>query len=230
MADRYQQFLGTNPGIFVELIDDSSSPYLVKTEEGFEFSISAEDFKNYYRKEGDATPQRWSHLITDRERGTVDSGTMIRVLEVVNSFSESLGDFEKARSFLRDALAVLDDASQSRSEDLRGRLRELGWDTDTLSEQNLSRVHEIPEEIRELLLSDACAVIPFVDVPSEAASAKTGVEASPDRAGGDGARQRPVKADVRKETAVKRSSARMKNVELSVEKEILTVTVDLSKE
>ncbi len=64
MAERFQQFLGSKPGLVVELLDDAGSPYRVRTEEGFEFFVSADDFRDYYRKEVSATPQRWNHLIT----------------------------------------------------------------------------------------------------------------------------------------------------------------------
>lgn len=229
MAERYQQFLGTKPGIFVELIDDSSSPYLVKSEDGFEFTISAEDFKNYYRKEGDGTPQRWNHLITDLERGMVDSGRMAQVLEIVHSFSASLGDYDKARALLRDAVGLLTDRTPPHAKDLRARLSDLGWDAEKFSDRELIGLQEIPEEVRTLLLSDACAVIPFVDVPSDAAAGKNGMEPPAGRPG-RGA-PRPIAAKgARKDTSAKRSQARMKNVELSLEKDILTVTVDLSQE
>ncbi len=56
MGNFYQQFLGSKPGILVELIDDSSSPFTVRTDTGFEFFVSAEDFRNYYKEKEGPTP------------------------------------------------------------------------------------------------------------------------------------------------------------------------------
>ena len=76
MANRYQQFLGARPGLVVELVDEATSPFTVRTEDGFEFSISAEDFRNYYREVGSWTPKKWGHLITDPDTGFVDAHKM----------------------------------------------------------------------------------------------------------------------------------------------------------
>src|SRR3974390_1734637 len=98
MAQRYQQFLGSKPGLIVEIVDDSNSPFLVRTDEGFEFHVAAEDFRNYYKKELSATPAEWGHLITDEKADVVDCVTMAEVMDVIHSFEPLFEDFDKARA------------------------------------------------------------------------------------------------------------------------------------
>ena len=126
MTDRYQQFLGSDPGMIVELVDDSVSPYLVRTDDGFEFCISAEDFKDYYRKEGSPTPQRWAHLVTDPDSGSVDSRKMAEVMDILHSFEEVLQDFDKSRALVREALKVLGQQSEGRHQRGAETARDLG--------------------------------------------------------------------------------------------------------
>lgn len=230
MGTRYQQFLGSEPGIVVELVDDSTSPYRVRTRDGFEFLISAEDFKNYYRKEGSITPDQWSHFITRADSGLVESKKMAQLMDLVHSFEHLFHDFDKARSFIRDVLTAMESEARLDLNRIRPRLEELGWDSAALTERDLTQLKKLPHDIMALLLGHTCAVIPFIE--SAAVSDK--------EKGSQTGRITPTKKKmVSKRTSeggtVKSKAPRvfaggMKNVELSVNEEILTVTVDLSKE
>lgn len=224
MGERYVQFLGSKPGIVVEVLDDSNSPYLVRAENGFEFSISAEDFSHYYRPEGSPTPPRWRPFVTEPEKHLVDTAKISKVMETIRSFEERFQDFEKARAFVRDAVRIM---GVDPKPDLRRVLNELtlaGWDQESLNEKELQRLTRIPGEIRSLLLSDTCAVIPLV-TGLDAKEAQTEDKGTP-------LRKRPERieaAQAKKAPATARRIG-MKNAEMSVEGNILTVTVDLSKE
>ncbi len=231
MADRYQQFLGSNPGTIVELIDDSGSPYLVRTESGFEFYISADDFRNYYRRVGVATPQKWHPMLTDPEKGFVNSTEMAELMEVVQGFEKALQHFDRARSFVRDALQALKEEPQSKPEQLKLRLNAAGLQADFLTAEHVRKLKSLAPKIRDLLLSDSCAVIPLFDSPpgangdrTESGKAVPAAKTKTAHAKGSG------EASITKETTVKTRLPRMKNVELEVDGDKLTVTVDLSKE
>jgi hypothetical protein len=226
MAERYQQFLGSRPGLMVELVDQNSSPYRVRAEEGFEFFVSAEDFRNYYKKEGTPTPERWRHLITDPDSETVDCTRMAEVLAVVQTFVEAFQDYEKARSFVREAIRMLADDPTRDAGALRTRLAEAGWDTAEIEEQPLEALFVLSEDIRSLLLSDTCGVIQTTGlslVPGNGGEGGPGSlgQIMPSEGGPDTAR-RAVGPQTRR--------AGMKNVEMTVDGDILTLTIDLSQE
>ncbi|MGB6066753.1 MAG: hypothetical protein WBG50_18265 [Desulfomonilaceae bacterium] len=223
MTDRYQQFLGTDPGMIVELIDDSVSPYLVRAEDGFEFCVSADDFKDYYRKEGSATPQRWSHLVTDLDKGMVDSDKVAEVMKILHSFEEVFQDFDKAREFVREALRALGDGSRPDVKKAQRQLETLGWTADGLTDQHWGRLLSISGDLGDLLMSEHCAVLQFPGLPDLPVSAvESGEQALPQS--GSAAKKTPRKI------AIEGRMGRMKNVDMAVEGDNLTITVDLSKE
>jgi uncharacterized OB-fold protein len=227
MADRYEQFLGSRPGTVVELVDDTASPYLVRTEGGFEFYISAEDFKAYYRGQGTETPSRWRQFITEPETGMVDSQKMSAVMEIVHSVKAVFQDFAKARNFVRDAARLAQSDPKLELQQLRKALEELGWAVNEAPDSALEGVMSCPEEIRALLLSDTCAMGEFVEHPPAFHEEEASAKKSPTKkvAGSTSTRREPSK-----KASVQNFRSRMKNVEMSVYGDILKITVDLSKE
>jgi hypothetical protein len=167
MAERYRQFLGSKPGIVVELIDATSSPYRVRTEQGFEYFISAEDFRTYYRPESKPTPARWKPLITDPKQGMVNSRDMAEVMEVVHAFEEAFRDFEKARAFVRDALELITKQPKQAVDQILATLAESGWDAAILTQERFRRLANLRPEIRNLLLDESVAVLRWLDLPEE---------------------------------------------------------------
>lgn len=165
MAERYRQFLGSKPGIVVELIDGTSSPYRVRTEQGFEYYISAEDFRTYYRTESEPTHAKWKPLITDPKQGMVNSRDMAEVMEVVHFFEEAFRDFEKARAFVRDALELLTKHPKQTAEEISPDLAERGWDPAVLTRERVQRLAHLRPEIRNLLLDDSVSVLQWLELP-----------------------------------------------------------------
>ncbi len=223
MSDRYEQFLGSDPGMIVELVDDSASPYLVRTDDGFEFCISAEDFRDYYRKVGSPTPQRWANFVTDPNSGSVDSRKMAEVVGIVHSFEEVHQDFDKARAFVREALKVIGSGSKIDISNVRRQLEASGLDTTGLTDNHWDRLLAVTDDIRNLLLSDDCAVLRLPDLPE--------IRSAVDRAEGQAAPQSGSEAKkTPKKVAAKGRISGMKNVDMDVQGDNLTLTVDLSKE
>jgi hypothetical protein len=223
MSDRYEQFLGSDPGMIVELIDDSVSPYLVRAADGFEFCISAEDFKDYYRKVGSPTPQRWAHLVTDPSSGSVDSRKMAEVMKIVHFFEEGLQDYDKARAFVREALKAIGSGSTTDISKARRQVEASGLDTAGLTDRHWERLLTVTDDLRDLLLNDQCAVLQLPDLPEPRSAA--------DEAEGQGLpRSRPEAKKAPKEIAAKGRMGGMKNVDMDVQGVNLTVVVDLSKE
>jgi hypothetical protein len=227
MAERYQQFLGSSPGLIVELLDQSSSPYRVRTDDGFQFFVSAEDFRNYYKQPGVPTPERWRHLITDPTTEMADSGKMAEVLSVVQLFLEGFQDYEKARFFVRDALRALEDDPTLNEASLRERLAQSGWDTSTIEDRHLETLGGLSQGVRALLMGDSCGVIQTGGFSLAAVnggqSLPSGLEPADRRqAGSAGANPATVGPQTRR--------AGMKNVEMTVDGDILTLTVDVSQE
>ena len=230
MAKRFQQFLGTNPGIIVELLDDSVSPFRVRTEGGFEFTISADDFKSYYKEVGTETPSKWKHLITDPAREIVQSERMAQVMETIRPFQEKLRDFDRARDLVRDILAEMNRSTSPDPQEIRARLAESGWDGALLSEAEFQQLRKTPDDVRDLLLGHTCAVIPFLDSGNGTphavnAGAGTIPEPKSGTAEPESGRPRP-----KKKQGAKVRKAGMTNVELSVDKNILSIVVDLSQD
>jgi len=164
MAQRYQQFLGSKPGLIVEIVDDSNSPFLVRTEEGFEFHVAAEDFRNYYKKEQSATPAEWGHLITDEKAELVDCVTMAEVMEIIHSFEPLFEDFDKTRAFVREIIKIMQDRSENNLETLREWINSSAWNSTKIQDQNLRRLLDLRKEIYPCLISNLCAAgrFPFL--------------------------------------------------------------------
>ncbi len=223
MATRYEQFLGARPGIVVDLLDDSASPYTVRTDDGFEFSISAEDFQNYYRKAGTQTPTKWSHLITDPSSGFVDSNKMTAVMDVIRSLEESFQDYDKARLFVREAARMINGDPAADLTTLKSWMTQSGYDSVTINDESLKRLLAVDRNIRTLLMEDACAVVrlptggnddEYLPAPARKEAKQTTKQ--------PGKSAKTAKANLRR--------AGMKNAELQVEGDALSITVDLSQE
>ena len=227
MADRYQQFLGSNPGAIIKLLDDSASPYRVSTENGFEFSISADDFNNYYRKVGESTPLKWRPMVTETEEAFVNSIEMDHVIHVVRQFEEPLQHFDKARMFVRDLLRVLGTKPKLSLDEIKTQLADLEWDTQFLTEKHVKEVSQLDDKIRSLLLSDSCGVMPLIDPISRPNGDRTSVDSDSDQessAEGVGSKKKT------KRKPAKTKQPRMKNVELELEGDKLTIKVDLNQD
>jgi hypothetical protein len=227
MAERFQQFLGSAPGLLVELLDDTGSPYRVRTEEGFEFFVSADDFRDYYRKEVSATPQRWNHLITDPETGVVDCVLMAEVMDVIQLFVEAFQDYDKARAFARDAVRIIKDDPAADVGSLHKELAAKGWDASLTREKDLKTLLLAREETKELLMSESCAVLdlPYLSLEGDNGALKP---AAP----GDSAKtsDRAGQGEPQKNAGPVSRRGGMKNVEMTVDGDVLTLNIDLSKE
>jgi hypothetical protein len=223
MARFYQQFLGSKPGILVELLDDTASPYRVRDEDGFEFYVNADDFRSYYRRQGEQTPGIWNHLLTDSDRGFVDSMKMAEVIQIIGSFESVFQDFDKARSFVRNALEILGDGSDPMVSDLQSWLRGLPLEETEISKLDIQRLVNLDQDVKRLLLSRTSAVIPL----------PTGTREDHDppfRKADQGKSQSRSEPKSGKQTVHKAVRGGTKNVEMLVAGEILKIRVDLSKE
>jgi len=224
MGERYVQFLGSKPGTVVELLDDSSSPYRVRTSGGFEFSISADDFRNYYKKEGTPTPAKWNHMLTDPDDELVDSRKMAVVVNAIKPFEAAFQDFVKARAVVRDALILIGDDLKPDIAKLRSKLQATGLDTTAVRDADLARLAGLARDIRELLNSDSCAV---VRLPTGSAyNGEIGETATPKARPAESAGHRAAT----RAKAVKPRRSDIKNGEMTLDGNILRITVDLSKE
>jgi len=209
--------------MIVELVDDSVSPYVVRTEGGFEFCISSEDFRDYYRKESGPTPQRWTHLITNSDKGLVDSRRMAQVMDVLHSVEEVFQDFDKSRAFVRDALKAISGDSRADVGKARQQLEALGWDIAGFTDKHWARLLTISDDLKTLLLSDRCAVLRFPDLPD--------IGAAQDRSAGEATSpSRPALGKTPKKVMPKGRMGGMKNVDMHVKGDALTITIDLSEE
>jgi hypothetical protein len=222
MAKYYQQFLGVGPGISVELLDDSTSPYLVRTTDGFEFFVSAEDFRNYYKEENSPTPERWSHLITNPVNGTVNSRLIEQVMEIIHTFEICVQDFEKARSVVRSLARAVEAKPSVKALEILGNLEQLGCNPDSVSENDIKRIIEASPEIRSLLIQDNCAELPGPAL--DKSPVETSAKSSRERIPGEES-EKKVAARV-----AKAATARMKNVAMLVDGDMLTIEMDLSKD
>lgn len=222
MARRYQQFLGSEPGMIVEILDDTTSPYLAKSQDGFEFRISAEDFRNYYRPEGEPTPRRWAHLVTDPETGLVDARKMNRLMEIIKPFEAAFQDFSKARAFVRAAVELIGADESPPREKLLSLLEQCGPCAEGVGEKELIGLAKIEEDVRALLLSDTCAV---PQTPTGANGGDILQQPAPENPG----QPKPdKKAATGKSGAKRRAGA--KNLEIEVDGDLLSLQVDLSKD
>jgi hypothetical protein len=231
MPELYEQFFGSNPGMIVELVNDSESPYLARTQDGFDFLVSADDFKNFYRKVGADTPERWRRLVTDQATGLADSAKLAKVMEILAPLYDIFRDFDKARSFLREAVSAVNADGGKDIAAARAGLTERGWNGDALTQGFFSRLAELSEDVKQLILGHTCAVVPFfADAAIVADAAGRDLENLAfvfAQSGADVAKSGDGSASKR---ASKKQRGGMKNVELSLDGNALTILVDLSKE
>ena len=228
MAQRYQQFLGSKPGLIIEIIDDSNSPFLVRTEEGFEFRLAADDFRNYYKEEQGATPPEWGHLITNEKTGLVDCVLMAEVMEVIHSFEPIYQDFDKARAFVREAVKFMQERSENSLETLREWIAGSAWQDAKLSDDDLRRILNVRKEIYPCLNSDVCAAGRF---PFLQSSGLTGASTDDELVRKKQKTQRSTSGKKSQEQkTVQSRRGGMKNVEMEVSGDILTLTTDLTKD
>jgi len=156
-------FLGTKPGIVVELLDDSVSPYKVRTAAGFEFFVGADEFNSYYKPEGGKTPSKWAPFVTSLTEGLVEAEKMRQVMEFILGFQGVFRDFDKARVFSRDLVKAVEEHPTGYVA-VKGKMAELGWVEDLVDKGSVAKVNGMTEEVRELIKDDRCAVIHFLDV------------------------------------------------------------------
>ena len=159
----FRQFLGTKPGIVVELLDDSASPYRLRTAEGFEFFVGADEFSSYYKPEGDKTPPKWAPFVTVQSEGLAEAEKMQQVMDFIHQIQDRIRDFDKAREFSRDLVRAVEEHPTDYVA-VTGRMAELGWAEDLVDKDLAANVKELPADIRELLKDDRCAVVHFLDI------------------------------------------------------------------
>jgi len=210
--------------MIVELVDDSVSPFLVRTDQGFEFYISAEDFRSYYRPEGDPTPSRWAHLVTDRERGMVDSVKMAELMEIIRPFEEAFQDYGKARVFVRDAMGIIGRKTPSEKKDLLELLERAGSHGGGITDQDLARLNKVQPDLRDLLADESCAV-PRVPMGTNGEESVIEPTLAP-----TASTSRPKAKQSSGKTPAKPRRAGMKNAEMTVDGDTLAIVVDLGKD
>lgn len=225
MTMLYEQFLGSAPGIRVELVDDSKSPYRVRTLDGFEFLISAEDFRRFYKEAGNATPDVWGPFITDRNKGWVETNKMAKVMEALQPFEKLFQNFPRGRAFVRDALALAQSGADVRGDVLKSLVEKYtraSVDLESLKKA-LDKLQEVDTETKELLLDESCLNFSIAMGHIEKPLMRPVQEAE-------------AAGTLRPETQTARnnqprlSRAGMKNVDMKVEGDLLTITIDLSKD
>ena len=224
MAKKYRQFLGTKPGTTVEVVDDSKSPHRVRTESGFEFMINSEDFSSFFKESGSQTPERWRHSITDTESGFVESRVMSEVMSIIGVLESLCQDYNKARNLAREAAKIVLASSGDSYHDLVCWVRDSGLDQQAINDKYLKRVCGAGPKILGLLADETCATTQWTthvdekyhQEKEETPTAKSGINQSsnPDA-------KKPSKA---------RKVIGMKNVGISLDGDIMTITVDLSQD
>ncbi|MGC8605663.1 MAG: hypothetical protein ACP5VS_18520 [Desulfomonilaceae bacterium] len=215
MANNFQQFLGSTPGIIVELIDGEKSPFKVRSEDGFEFWISAEDFKNYYKEQGAPTPKKWKLFVTDEGKSLVETQVAGEALNLVNSLKVVFQNFMKTRIFLKDCYSNIMGTGTDIAK-IKDLMRRSAKFPEAISDNNALDVIALSPKARQLLSGNEFA---FLDWPLNHS-----IEITPR----DGISQE-LKQNAQKNPS-RSMSQRMKNVELSVQGDILTISVNLSRE
>lgn len=222
MSQTYEQFLGSCPGLIVELVESKTSPYVIRTADGFEFIVGSEDFNNFYRPLGDKAPSRWAHLITDTETGLINTNIVAPIMDLIHSFECAFYDFHKARSFLRWSAKRIVANDNQFVRHARERLEKEARAPELISDESLQELLALDSRILTLLASETCAQILWpVGKPSD--MDETVAENEPRLA-----HEKRGKASSPK--TVKIGLPRMKNVELKIDNDTLAVSVDLSKD
>ena len=222
MSQLFEQFLGSDPGLIVELVESTSSPYMVKTSEGFEFLISSEDFNNFYRPLGDKTPLRFTNLITETESGFINTNVILPIMEVIRHFELAFHDYTRARSYLRWSAKNVAERPNDFVERARKKIDREARSPHLVSNEDLIRVARLDKKSISLLMGDTFAEILWpVGKPSGPENSAPGIEpAAPAEKQRKPRTEKPAKVSV----------PRMKNVDFSVDQDILTITVDLTKD
>ncbi len=219
MDDVYEQFFGAHPGSKVKLIDASASPYTVETEDGFSFSISADDFRTFYRKNGRPTPEKWMNFVTDPDNGMVNSNKMLTVMSLIRYYEKLLGDFDKSREFLRLAAEIHLKEPDITPAALKEKLAQNGLPMDSPASADLRKFTSAGKEMWALLANPQLAPGAFPQ--------HMGIRSlNPGPASPSGSEKTKIKP----KKNVVGFRGRMKNIEMSVETDTLTMKVDLSQE
>ncbi|MDA8407391.1 MAG: hypothetical protein M0T73_11125 [Deltaproteobacteria bacterium] len=216
MAKKFLQFLGSKPGNVVELINGEKSPFKVRTEDGFEFWLSSEDFKNYYKELGAPSPDKWKLFVTDESGAMVETPVAREAVDIINSLKVAFQDFTKARHFLKGVYKELSVETKADIHAIRELLRKSAKFPEAISDKNIHDIIQLSSLAKDLLKGDVFAVLDWplnhsVEIgPRDETSRKILDEVTP--------------------KAVRNAPQKMKNVEFSVQGETLTIRVDLSKE
>jgi hypothetical protein len=110
-------------------------------------------------------------------------------------------------------------------------LKDRGRDPDNLTEKDLKVLKDLPEQIRGLLLSSTWGVMPLIDSPPGPDYENGPLSDSVPVSGGRQISKAPAVSPVsRKKKATNGISRGMKNIELSLRGDIMTITIDLSQE
>ncbi|MCX5872266.1 MAG: hypothetical protein NTY51_03390 [Deltaproteobacteria bacterium] len=216
MTENYQQFLGSSPGLLVELIDGEKSPFKVRTKDGFEFWLSSDDFRNYYKAEESATTEKWGIFITDKALGVVETCVAREVVDLINRFKGAFQDFMKARHFLKDLIKNKDVKTEADVPVIRDLLKRFSKFPEVISDKDIRDLLLLSPRARDLLASPDFAVLDWplnhsVDLTTKNENA-----------------EKPKK-EVQKKTP-RTIPQRMKNVEFILEDNTLIIKVDVSKE
>jgi hypothetical protein len=222
MVTFFEQFLGADPGIHVEIVDKTATPYKVRSEDGFEFLVSEDDFRSFYRESGSPTPRGWEHFVTERARGFVECDKMSRVLAAIRPFEEVFQNFQKARAFVREALVIMDTVHGFDGSAFVSLSAKFGISNIAVLKPSMSKLMELDQETKELLLDENCANV-RLPIPAPTEVAKTRHE------GDTGLMGEQSERKVRK-PASPRTVKGMKNIVMKVDGDMLTMTIDLSEE
>ncbi|MFH0959087.1 MAG: hypothetical protein V1897_10335 [Pseudomonadota bacterium] len=216
MSKKYQQFLGSAPGLMVELISEDKSPLMVRTEDGFDFWVSSEDFREYYRQEGSQTPQKWKLFVTDPVSGQIETLEAKEAVDIINLFKKAFQDFNQARLFLHRLVNSNLPKEDSSIPKIRELLEDSAKFPKNLADQELKEVLRMSRKATDLLANDEFAYLNWPLNKTIQISPKDdyGIE---------------LKKDSQKRPPTK-GTQKMKNVEIETLEETLIIRVDLSKE
>lgn len=222
MVTLFEQFLGTEPGTRVEIIDKSSTPYRLKSEDGFEFLVSEDDFHGFYRELGLPTPKEWEHFVTDPVHGFVEYEKIHRVLEVINTFETVFHNFQKARDFVGRVLRTIGTSRSADPSLLEPLAAEFGITSFASLMPEMTKIVDLDDITKQLLLDDTLAnvrlPIPAPKQDSLMLQREEGIVTG----------LPPLKRT--RETPPQASARGMKNVVMRVEEDMLTITIDLAQE
>lgn len=216
MSKKYEQFLGSTPGLIVEMISEDKSPFKVKTESGFEFWLSSEDFTNYYREIGSPTPEKWKVFLTEPASGQIEASVAKEAVDLVKLFNEAFQDFCQTRLFLNTLFKTNVTNNEPTILKIREAIRNGSNSHDIVSDKVLEKVFQLSSRARDLLANDEFAILNWpLNKPIQIIKKES--------------LDKNVENNLQKKPSEK-GGQRMKNVALEVEGEILVIRVDLSKE